>query len=253
MDDPPKGVVLDRSFSFEETLATLARHVEQDLVQKHPGESLFLLLAPNAKRFPQALLLNRQQRQCIWLSPAALYDNTERGLTLATTAQGVSSLLLESHVLALIKNPVSSVARLSDLGVETVVRFVRLPFPKPTTDYPPLSHGPGMDLAQWEHSLDRYTGTHQEEGSLSLLIDGEQFFPRLRQAIAAATNHIRFDVYIFDKDDVAVGVADQLKQRAGQVKVQVILDRLGSIGAGAAPPGTPMPDDFVAPTSIYST
>ena len=168
--EQPKEVIIDRHLSIEETLATLARLVEQDLARHHPGESLFLLLAPNARRFPQPLLLDRQQRQCIWLLPAALYDNTERGLGLSTTAQGLSAMLVESHGLALLKNPISSVARLGDLGVETVVRFVRLPFPKPTTHYPPLAHCQGMDLAQWEAWLDRYTGTRQEDGSLDLLL-----------------------------------------------------------------------------------
>lgn len=252
MGEQPKEVVIDRRLSIEETLATLARQVEQDLVREHSSGSLFLLLAPNARRFPQPLLLDRQQRRCIWLSPGALYDNTERGLGLSTTAQGFSALLVESHGLALLKNPVSSVARLGDLGVESVVRFVRLPFPKPSTDYPPLAHRQGMDLAQWEAWLDHYTGTRREDGSLDLLIDGERFFPRLKQAFAAATNHIHVEVYIFDKDDVGVSVADQLKERSSQVEVKVILDRLGSIGAGAVPPGTPMPEDFVAPTSICS-
>ena len=250
--DQPKETVIDRRLSIEETLATLARHVEQDLVQKHPGDTLFLLLAPNARRFPQPLLLDRQQRQCIWLSPAALYDNTERGFGLSTAAQGFSALLLESHGLALLKNPISSVARLGDLGVATVVRFVRMPFPKPTTEYPPMSHCQGMDLAEWEAWLDRYTGTRREDGSLDLLIDGERFFPRLKQAFASATNHIYSQVYIFDRDDVGIGVADQLKQRSSEVDVKVILDRLGSIGGGAVPPGTPMPEDFVAPSSIVS-
>jgi cardiolipin synthase len=36
------------------------------------------------------------------------------------------------------------------------------------------------------------------------------------------------------------------------VDVKVILDRLGSIAGGTAPPGTPLPEDFVAPTSICS-
>ncbi len=93
-----------------------------------------------------------------------------------------------------------------------------------------------MDLAQWEAWLDHYTGTRREDGSLDLLIDGERFFPRLKQAIAAATNHIHFEVYIFDKDDVGVGVADQLKERSSQVEVKVILDRLGTIGGGRLPP-----------------
>jgi cardiolipin synthase len=252
IDEPPKGVIIDRHDSIEETLATLARRVEQDLAQNHPGESLFLLLAPNARRFPQPLLLDREQRQCIWLAPAALYDTTERGLGLSATAQGLSALLVEGHGLALLKNPVSSLFRLGDLGVETVVRFVRFPFPKPTSHYPALSGSRGMDLAAWEAWLNRYTGTRQEEGSLDLLIDGEQFFPRLHQAIADATNHIHFDVYIFDKDDVGIGVADQLKERACEVEVEVIFDRLGTIGGGAVPPGTPLPEDFVIPTSIYS-
>ncbi len=250
--EQPKEVIIDRSLSIDETLVTVAREVEHDLTRQHPGETLFVLLAPNLRRFPQPLLLDRQRRLCVWLSPAALYDTTERGIGLSATAQGISSLLVESHGLALLKNPISSLARLADLGVESVVRFVRMPFPKPTTHYPPLAHCQGMDLTQWEAWLDRYTGTRQEEGSLDLLIDGERFFPRLKQAIAAATNHINFEVYIFDKDDVGVGVADQLKERSRDVDVKVILDRLGSIGGGAVPPGTPLPEDFVAPTSIYS-
>jgi cardiolipin synthase A/B len=251
-DEEPEGIVIDRRYSMEETLAMLARKVEQDLARQHPADSLYLLLAPNARRFPQPLLLDRRQRQCIWLSPAALYDNTDRGLGLSRTAQGFSALLLEGHGLALLKNPISSLARLGDLGVESVVRFVRLPFPKPSTHYPPLSNGPGMDLTQWESWLDRYTGTRQEDGSLDLLIDGERFFPRLKQAFASATNHIHAEVYIFDKDDVGTGVADQLKERSRQVEVKVILDRLGTIGGGANPPGTPLPEDFIAPTSMYS-
>jgi cardiolipin synthase A/B len=250
--EQPKEVIIDHHFSIEETLVTVAREVEQDLIRQHPGESLFVLLAPNARRFPQPLLLDRRRRLCVWLSPAALYDNTERGIGLSTTAQGLSSLLIESHGLALLKNPISSVARLADLGIESVVRFVRMPFPKPTTHYPALAHCQGMDLAQWEAWLDRYTGTRQEDGSLDLLIDGERFFPRLKQAIAAATNHVNVEVYIFDKDDVGVGVADQLKERSCEVDVKVILDRLGTIGGGASPPGTPLPEDFVAPASMYS-
>jgi len=252
MDEKPERVVLDRRFSIEETLASLARLVEEDLTRYYPGESLFLLLVPTARRLPQALLLDRQKRECVLLVPAAFYDTTERGLSLATTAQGVSALVFESHGLALIKNPVSSLARLADLGLQTVVRFVRLPFPKPTHHYPPLASSPGMDLGEWEAWLDRYTGTRQEDGSLELLINGERFFPRLQQAIAVATNHIRFNIYIFDKDDVGVAIADQLKERSKEIEVEVILDRLGSIGGGVVPPGTPLPENFAAPTSMCS-
>ncbi len=252
LDEKPKDVVIDRHFSIDETLELLARLVEEQLAQSHPGESLFLLLAPNTRPFPQPLLLDRRQRRCVWLAPAALYDPTERGLSLATGAQGFSALLFESHGLALIKNPVSSAFRLVDLAVQTAIRFLRLPLPRSRTYAPVSTDGPGMDLSQWEAWLDHYTGTRRQEGSLQLLLDGERFFPRLRQAIAAATNHIHLDVYIFDKDDVAVEFADQLKQRSSQVEVSVILDRMSSIAAGASPPATPLPEDFVPPASIYS-
>ena len=248
--EPPRDVVIDRRYSVDETLEVIARRVGEHLTGSRRGGELFVLMAPNANRFTQPLLLDRQQRQCVLLSPAALYDSNERELPLTVTAQGLYAMLPESHGLALLKNPVSSVARLADLGVETLAKFLRFPLPKPGSEVPGLARTNGMDLAAWETWLDRYTGTRRQGGSLRLLIDGDQFFSRLRQGLAGATNHIHINMYIFDRDDVAVGVADQLKQRSAQVEVKVILDRMGSIGAGVVPPSTPLPEDFVPPASI---
>ncbi|MFI5106294.1 MAG: hypothetical protein ACHP79_15335, partial [Terriglobales bacterium] len=119
----PSGVFIEHRFSLDETLEVLARLVEDQLAQNHPAASLFLMMAPNEKRFTQPLLLDRQQRQCVFLAPAALYDSTDRGVTLAATAQGLVALLPESHGIALLKNPVSSAARLGDLAVATLIRF----------------------------------------------------------------------------------------------------------------------------------
>jgi cardiolipin synthase len=47
-----------------------------------------------------------------------------------------------------------------------------------------------------------------------------------------------------------VGIADQLKQRSGQVKVRVIMDRLASLEAATVPPATPPPKAYVPPNSI---
>ena len=248
----PGGVFIEHRFSLGETLELLARRVEDQLAQRHPTDSLFLMMAPNDRRFTQPLLLDRQQRQCVFLAPAALYDSTDRGGTFSVTAQGLSALLPESHGIALLKNPISSAARLGDLAVASLIRFIRLPLPKPKSQAPFPPPGPGQNLEDWETWLDRYTGTRREEGSLQLRIDGDQFFPRLRQAIAEATNHIHLNVYIFDKDDVAVDFADQLKRRSREVGVKVILDRMGSIGAGTSPPTTPLPEDYVPPGSIIS-
>jgi len=248
----PPEILIEHRFSMDETLELLAHFLEEHLSKSHPTNSLFVVMAPNARRFTQPLLLDRQQRQCVFLAPAALYDSVDRGGALAVTAQGFVALLPESHGIALLKNPISSAARLGDLAIATLIKFIRMPLPKPK-EFPPVRPpGQGMNLEHWESWLDRYTGTRREAGSLQLQIDGDRFFPRLRQAIAAATNHINVDVYIFDKDDVGVDFADQLKARSRDIDVKVILDRMGSIAGGASPPATPLPEDFVAPRSIVS-
>ncbi len=248
----PAQITIDHRYPLEETLEVLSGCIEQFLDRGHPTNTLFVIMAPNASRFTQPLLLDRQQRQCVWLSPAALYDTTERGLGIANSAQGLASLLFESHGLALVKNPISSAARLADLGIQTATRFLHLPLPKFSRAVPPLADGQGMDLVEWEKWVDRYTGTRQEEGSLSLLIDGDRFFSRLQQAIAQATNHVHINVNIFDRDDVAVSIADLLRRRSAEVKVDVILDQMNSLAAGMIPPSSPMPEDFVMPSSITS-
>ena len=248
----PAGVVVDHRYSVDETLDVLSQRIEEHLVRAHPGDTLFLIMAPSADRFTEPLLLDRQRRQCVWLSPAALYDTSERGLGFADSARGFAAFIFESHGLALIKNPVSSVVRLADLGVQTAGLAARLALPKFGAAIAPLSQTNGMDLVKWKQWLDRNTNTREEEGSLRLLIDGDRFYPRLQQAIAEATNHIEMNLYIFDRDDVAVSIADELKQRSSRVKVHVIADQMGTLAAGMAPPATPMPENFVMPASIVS-
>ena len=252
LDNYPDDLIMEHRFSAEESLDHLARLVHQHLAQSYPDELLFLVIAPDSGRVTQPLLLDRQHRRCVSLSPAALYGFSERGLSLAVTTQALSALLLESHGLALLKNPISSIGRLGNFTLETVTQFVRLPLPHAGKGIPPVTQAKGMDLAAWEGWLDHHTGTRREQGSLRLLIDGDRFFPRLRQAIAAATNHIHFQIYIFDTDDVGADIADQLRQRSSQVQVKVSMDRLMSIAAGFTAPATPMPTNFVPPPSMLA-
>jgi phosphatidylserine/phosphatidylglycerophosphate/cardiolipin synthase-like enzyme len=248
---PPSGVVIDHRYSIEESLQFLAVLAEPHLVRDYPGQSLFLLFV-HPRRFPQPLLIDVRHRRCIWLSPAALFEPREPALPLAPTADGISALIFESHGLALVKNPVSSVARLVNLLTESLASLVRLPFPKPRGAVPPLAHAPGMDLICWEKWLDDHTSSPRGYGSLRLLIDGERFFPRFQDAISKAENHIEIHVFMFDNDDVALGIADQLKQRSAQVHVRVIFDRLATMEAARIPPATPPPKPYVPPASISS-
>jgi cardiolipin synthase len=84
------------------------------------------------------------------------------------------------------------------------------------------------------------------------MIDGERFFPQLQQAISNATGHVKMHVFIFDNDDVAVEIANQLKQRSDQVRVEVLLDRMATMSAAKIPPVTPPAKSYEPPASISS-
>jgi phosphatidylserine/phosphatidylglycerophosphate/cardiolipin synthase-like enzyme len=247
--EQPAQVIVDHRFPLEETLQVLAVQAEKLRLERHPDEKLFVFMSPNGDRVSQPLLVDRENRQCVNLLPAALFGSADRGrLSFAATLRGLGALV-ESHTVALLKNPVSSAARLADLGAETAVVVLNLRIPR-SASFPPLTRTNGMDLVAWEKWLDRYTGTRQEDSSIQLLIDGDRFFTRLQQAISEATNRIAMNMFIFDRDDVAVGIADQLKQRSAEVRVKVIVDRMSTLAAGMSPPTSPMPVDFVPPGSI---
>jgi cardiolipin synthase len=249
LSQPIHGVVIDHRYSIEESLQILAENAEPELVKNHPNSSLFLLIV-HPSRSPQPLLIDTRRHRCVWLSTAGLFEPDEPSFPFAPTAKGISALVFESNGLALIRNPVSSVARLGNLLAQTFVSLLRLPLPKPVGPVPPLAHEQGMDLGEWEDWLDKHTATPREYGALGLLIDGERFFPRFQTGISNATDHVHINVYIFDNDDVAVDIADELKRSSAEVKVDVIIDRLASMAAARIPPATPPAKPYVPPASI---
>jgi len=66
---------------------------------------------------------------------------------------------------------------------------------------------------------------------VQLLFDGPQTMSEMMKAIAAAKDHINFETYIFDQDELGMKFADLLikKQQEGVV-VNVIYDSVGTIG-----------------------
>jgi len=66
------------------------------------------------------------------------------------------------------------------------------------------------------------------QGSVSLLLNGETFFPKFGNAVDCATNRILLKTYLFDNDDVAKQVADQLKARSRDIPIRILYDSGGS-------------------------
>jgi cardiolipin synthase len=69
------------------------------------------------------------------------------------------------------------------------------------------------------------------EHTVRLLRRGEEYFPRLIEAIHSATHSIYLETYIFENDDSGRSVVDALKQAAQRgVSAHLLLDGFGSAG-----------------------
>lgn len=248
----PDDVEIIARYSFEETLGLSAEYFAERLLDRFPGRRYFVLMANNPRGFTSPVLIDVDRKRCVWMNPASIQDAAEEDFTFSLTLEALQALVIESHVVALVKNPVSSAFRLADVAVATAGRWLPLRLPKLTGKPPPLSHAPGMNLNDWENWMDEYTGTRRVEGKATLLLDGDQFFSRIDAAFRNATNHIWAQMFIFDRDDVGVGIADVLKQRAEQLQVRVLHDRLGTISGGLSPPATPLPPGFAPPASMHA-
>lgn len=143
--------------------------------------------------------------------------------------------LVEDHTLGIISNPVSAPGELlwnfktfTEENLDRIqvklFKFPRLdrkPIPEIDPDRPRM---PDEVMQKW---LNKKCGP-SVSGTLKLLINGESFFHRLEEAIKSAQKSIYVNTYIFDNDDVAVQIADRLKERSKSVQVRVILDGIAS-------------------------
>lgn len=89
---------------------------------------------------------------------------------------------------------------------------------------------PGRDLGRLRSwavvPAPRFVGGNQVE----LLQGGDELFPRMRQAIAAAQREVWLATYIFHDDPAATALAVALKEAAGRgVAVHVVVDGFGTI------------------------
>lgn len=68
--------------------------------------------------------------------------------------------------------------------------------------------------------------------SMKLLISGDDAYPTMKEAIASAKDHIHFQCFIIDNDDVTRDFMNALAEKARQgVSVRILFDRFGSTKA----------------------
>jgi cardiolipin synthase len=166
--------------------------------------------------------------------------------------QGVAHTA-RSHTESFLRQPIGSVARLFILVSHKVVDTIT---PKTVAvlqgqPIPPVSDSEPMDAEAWELELNDLAFSPLSQGSIEYLVDGEDYFPRLVDAIQSAEESIDIRVYIFDNDDYALKIARLLKQRSKDVRVRVLIDGLGTITAASATSAS-TPKEYEAPPKIIS-
>lgn len=158
----------------------------------------------------------------------------------------------QSHLGGLVSRPVSSMFRLLFVAKDAAVETVRPTWlvTLESRPIPELNDGPGMDLEQWEVTLDQVIGHGATRGTIEYLVDGEEYFVRLIDAISTATKSVDIRTYIFDNDDFAEKIGNLLRRRANEgVDTRILLDGLGTIVATGADDAS-LPEEYVAPESV---
>lgn len=154
-----------------------------------------------------------------------------------------------------INRPVSNATTLASLAFKSTGGMLRrvaistTQLPALSGAVPELQYRAGMDLSAFERKLDKVTGTSSDTGRIEFLVDGEEYFGRLTNAIADAEECIDIRTYIFDNDDYAVELAGHLKRRSKDVRVRIMMDGLGTMQALRADPET-LPASHKAPLSM---
>lgn len=155
-----------------------------------------------------------------------------------------------------VNRPVSHFASLGSLAIKSTGGLLRrtsinaLEMPMLDGPVPALAYQEAMDLDAFETQLDRISGTRQDRGRIRFLVDGSEYFGRLIESIENAQESIDIRTYIFDNDDFAVAMADELRQRSGEVRVRVMLDSIGNMLATQADPES-LPADHKRPLSMH--
>ncbi|NIO17260.1 MAG: hypothetical protein GTN70_09755 [Deltaproteobacteria bacterium] len=172
------------------------------------------------------------------------------GTSLGFSVRFLGAVLLNSHVMTLVKSPISSSFRLLNYAFDTTKGTLTSIVHEYDDPPPPLSHARPMDLGKWEEKLDGITGGKRYRGSVKFLIDGEDFFSELIQSMEEAADSVYVRINIFDTDDYAVRIADLLRERSKEVEVKVLMCEMSSMLNGRQPPESPVPENFTFPASI---
>lgn len=148
------------------------------------------------------------------------------------TGKFLGSFVLKSHIIEIIKNPVSSSYKLVTSGTTHISRAIT-PNIKKSADKPLIpinSYIAPMDLVEFDKELNKKGHGKSYKGTMEFLIRGDEFFPDLIKEIEGAKESIHIRLYIFDNDDYAARIADLLRKKSNEgIDVKILIDSLATV------------------------
>jgi cardiolipin synthase A/B len=102
-------------------------------------------------------------------------------------------------------------------------------------DWPNADYTLGFEAAPGSDRFVELTAAFLNEplfkgGEVSLLQNGDGFYPAMLAAIRQATDSINFETYIFEPDEIGLQFIDAFKDRAGNgVEVRLLIDGFGGL------------------------
>lgn len=234
--DKPADLRIDRYITEEEFSAEANKILREEMAPTGINPEIILFAVGEDDLGSAFVLFDLVEHQSVFIALTPSQSKPLMGLDYSLHM--VDALTLRSHVLSVLRQPVTLTHRLLWLTAHSGV--VMLPRGiSQGREVPPVGNRGPMDLAVWEQHLDRIVGHDKYPGSMDLLIDGEAFFKAFIEASCSAQRSIDIRLYIFDSDDYALRIADLLKQRSNDIRVRVLIDRIGTLTAGRMPKGSP--------------
>jgi len=224
-EDRPTDVLIERRYNRHELTSATASALEADLREAYPDQTGFVVTIGSGSRMRLAFL-DMAERQAVVLYLPRKSDDAGHTAHHGLKLSNLASFILVDNAWTFLKNPVSSSGLTLNQFLQWPLTVLTPRLRAGSSAVPAVTNAAGMDLAAWEQWLDDHTHTPREQSLMRLLIDGDQFYPLLERRVMEAQDGISIHVCIFDRDDIAVEIADRLKQRSTNVEVRVVYDRL---------------------------
>jgi len=187
---------------------------------------------PRRRRPPQWRQINFPRRTIYRLNPNPRKSRRERALE---SMERVRLFVRSSTVWALLAALLFTLQAHVSGALALLVAGVLLVFPAHIKDlYCHLDYDFGTDSAEFLSTLAGATGVPIIPGNrLTILNNGEQFYPAMLEAIAKAEFSITMEQYIYSSGEIGRRFAMAIAERArAGVTVKLLLDAVGAAGIG---------------------